>query len=540
MALNILEIQPTFNNISGQIGVDDQTNYPSQGIPLDGTYNVRGYLSVNLTSSTGTSVIYNNIGGTTPDIDLLVGTTSTLPILLPKDSYGNILWGTYDIVYNVIVSDPDQVDVIIANVTQGFSYTYEQEVPKVCLTADVNCQGATITSYDSTNYGAYATVTRVHNLFPPPVTGAATITGTGSSLSSGSPIYDQTWTQEVISQVSYTFPSGLIAIIELQGSREIPVVCDLGMTKIFCCIKKVFERYNSLLAKNTVRALDMHIDTVVPMLEAMVMYNAAVAAGNTNGAAKYYQLTIDISGCGEDCGCNSTEPQLIQPNIGSSNVTIVESPDNSINVVPIVDGITTTYQIQVSAALQAALAALKNVIVDTDTPAQIEVLASTVGNTITYKVNFKGSSALPYSILIDRLLIDTSTTGTSPADYLSIVTQEVVNSGSNIAPTVNHTILLGETVPNASTDVAVIQLTNILVDPTKNYTVSANMESRYSTPLTTSMSTIASEVLYANATSGSIYLRLINPITGQPYTLGQLNASSFGNLYITLTINSAQ
>ena len=50
MALNILEIQPTFNNISGQIGVDDQTNYPSQGIPLDGTYNVRGYLSVNLTS----------------------------------------------------------------------------------------------------------------------------------------------------------------------------------------------------------------------------------------------------------------------------------------------------------------------------------------------------------------------------------------------------------------------------------------------------------------------------------------------------------
>lgn len=539
MALTTLAIQPTFNNISGQIIVDDQTDYVGQGIPLDGTYTVRGFLAITLASSTGTSTIYNNIGGTTPDIDPTTSTTSVLTIDLPKDSGGNILQGTYSIVYNVIVGDPDQVDVIVADVTDGFSYTYQQDLPTVCLTADVNCQGATITSYDSTDYGLYATVSRTHNLYPPPATGATTITGTQASLSSGSPIYDKTWTQEVISTVTYNFPSGLIAIVGVEGSREIPVVCDLGMSKIFCCLKKVFNRYNSLTAKNIVAANDLYIDTVKPMLEAMVMYNAAVAAGNTNGASYYYNLTIETSGCGEDCGCSSSDPQLIEPNIGSSNVTIVTSPDNSISVVPVVDGITTTYQIQVSAALQAALSAIKNTVVTTATPTYLEVTSATVGNTTTYTVNYKPIGGLGYSTSMKRLLIDTATTGTSPANYMEVTSSEVANIGANIvSPATSHTVLLGQTVPNASTDVALVTIGNVLVDGTLPYQVTAEVMGKYSTAVVGSLADLDVEVLYSNVSSGAVTLRLINPTSGNPYTLADLNTKGYGNIYVTLTINS--
>lgn len=539
MALTTLAIQPTFNNISGQIIVDDQTDYVGQGIPLDGTYTVSGFLAITLASATGTSTIYNNIGGTTPDIDPNTSTTSALTIDLPKDTEGNILQGTYTVVYNVIVGDPDQVGVIVADVTEAFSYTYQQDLPTVCLTADVNCQGATITSYDSTDYGLYATVSRTHNLYPPPATGGSTITGTQESLSSGSPIYDKTWTQEVISTVTYNLPDGLIAIVGVEGSREIPVVCDLGMSKIFCCLKKVFDKYNRLLAKNIVAANDLYIDTVKPMLEAMVMYNAAVAAGNTNGASYYYNLTIETSGCGEDCGCSSSDPQLIEPNIGSSNVTIVTSPDNSISVVPVVDGITTTYQIQVSAALQAALSAIKNTVVTTATPTYLEVTSATVGNTTTYTVNYKPVGGLGYSTSMKRLLIDTATTGTSPADYMEVTSSEVANIGVNIvSPATSHTILLGQTVPNASTDVALITVGNVLVDGTLPYQVTAQVMGKYASAVVGALADLDVEVIYSNVSSGAVTLRLINPTSGNPYTLADLNTKGYGSIYVTLTINS--
>lgn len=539
MSLTTLAIQPTFNNTSSLIIIDDQTDYVGQGIPLDGTYTVKGFLAITLQSATGTSTIYNNIGGATPDITPETSTTSALQIDLPKDSGGNILQGTYTIIYDVVVTDPDQIGVVVADVTASFDYTYQQDLPKVCLTADVNCQGATITSYDSTDYGLYAMVSRTHNLYPPPATGATTITGTQASLSSGSPIYDKTWTQEVLSTVTYNLPDGLIAIVYVEGSREIPVVCDLGMSKIFCCLKKVFNRYNSLLAKNIVAANDMYIDTVKPMLEAMVMYNAAVAAGNTNGASYYYNLTVETSGCGEDCGCNSTEPQLIEPNIGSSNVTIVTSPDNSISVVPVVDGVTTTYQIQVSAALQQALAAIKNTVVTTATPTYLEVTSATVGNTTTYTVNYKPVGGLGYSTSMKRILIPSGTTGTSPSDYIAPTVAQVANIGANIvSPATSHTILLGQTVPNASTDTALITIGNVLVDGTLPYQVSAEVMGKYSSAVVGSLADLDVEVLYSNVSSGAVTLRLINPTSGNPYTLADLNTKGYGDIYVSLTINS--
>jgi hypothetical protein len=476
------------------------------------------------------------MGGVTADITPNTSTTSANAISLPKDSDGNIPKGTYTVTYNVIVTTLLGVDV--ADVTYSVSYVYDQDLPEVCLTADVNCQGATITSYDSTSYGSYATLSRVHILYPPPSVQQSPITGTQASLSSGSPIYDKTWTQEVESNVTYNLPNGLIVIVEVSGVREIPVVCDLGMTKIFCCLKKLFARYNGLQGINETKRQNMFVESIQPTIQNMVFYNAAVVAGDTNGAATYYAATIAASGCGDECGCESTEPQLIQPNIGSSNVTIVTSPDTSISVVPVVDGITTTYEIQLSAALQSIIANMTNVVVDTATPTYIEVTSASVGNTTTYTVNYRPSGALGYSLSTKRLSIDTSTTASSLSDYMEVTSSEVANIGGNIVTPASHLVYLGENVPNQDTDVALISVGNILVDATLPFNVDAKVMGKYSTTMTTSLSTIEAEVLYSDVTSGNIILRLVNPMTGQPYTLGELNASGFGTLYITLTINS--
>jgi hypothetical protein len=138
-----------------------------------------------------------------------------------------------------------------------------------------------------------------------------------------------------------------------------------------------------------------------------------------------------------------------------------------------------------------------------------------------------------------RLLIDTATTGTSPADYMEVTSSEVANIGANIvSPATSHTILLGQTVPNASTDVALIQLSNVLVDGTLPYQVTAQVMGKYASAVVGALADLDVEVIYSNVSSGAVTLRLINPTSGNPYTLADLNTKGYGSIYVTLTINS--
>ena len=535
-----LLIQPTFDNVNTLITVEDLTDYVGNGINLAFTQ-VNGYLRITLNSSTGTSVIYDNFGGATPDIDYNNSPISTSTINLPVDANGYAVQGTYTIEYNINVypiANPNLGKIY----TKSFPYLLQQDQPVACLAADVNCSASSITSYDTTVYGTYASVSRVHTLYPPPASGYASIVGLQATLSSGSPIVDKTWTQEIQSTVTYTYPSGLIFIIYVEGVREIPVVCDFGMNKIFCCLKKVFDRYNTLQTKNITAADAMYEDTVKPMLEAMVMYNAALDAGNATSAAYYYDLTIQVSGCGEDCGCTGSAPQVVNPSAGATNVVIVDSPDNSISVNPVIVGNTTTYEIQVSATIQNALNALKNTAITTNTPLSLDITSSTVGNTTTYNIDYVVlPTPLGYNLCEKLISINTINIGAFPNNYLTLTSTDIVNSGTNIDIPANHSVLLGQSSPNTSTDYALINVSGIFVTPTNPFTVTAQVMSKYNSTIPTIAFDLACEVLHCNTTTGDITLRLINPITGQPYKLSQLvlvGANSYANILISLTINS--
>jgi hypothetical protein len=260
--------------------------------------------------------------------------------------------------------------------------------------------------------------------------------------------------------------------------------------------------------------------------------------GNNNSASYWYSQIVEISGCSEDCGCSGGQPTLIDPSVGASQFTVVTNGDSSIQVIASTSGTTTTYAVQVNPSLQSLIANLYSRTISTTTPSYIQLIESGVGPVRNTEINFLTTNSLGYGVTSKRLAIDTSTTGTSPSNYISLATTNVVNLGGNITNTGTQTILFGQTVPNASTDLAIITIGNIFVDPTLPFNVSAEVMGKYSAVLTTSQNTLAVEILNVNITTGVIILRLINPMSGLPYTLAELNTAVFGTIYITLTINT--
>lgn len=533
MALTTVSTRTTLNNATQQIIVEDTTDYAAQGVPLDGTWPIAGRISIYLTSASGTSTVYDNLAGVNPDIDPNAGLTNTIPISLPLDSDGNAKLGTYTVTYTVTGQDNLGNDV---SVTSTATYDYDMSLPEVCLSVSINCVSSIITSYDETDYGSYATnIARVHTLYPPPASPMAVVTGTTSVLNAGPNIYDTTWTQGVVSTVTYTFPDGLLAVIELEGSREFGVTCDVGLGRIFCCLEKLQKRYDNALCQNPVKAAAMYEDTIKPTNEAMLMYKSALDAGATNSAAYWYAQIIARSGCGEDCGCSADGPQQIYPAFASVGQFIVDSPDNSIAVIPEVNGTITTFHIQVSAAIQNLIANLFSTTVSTGTPSYLTITPSGTGSNRNYNIDFVPTAITGASnACVKRFVINPSLDLT--ADFIEFTQDNLVNQGTKISNVGSQTVLLGTTVPNQSTDVAVFIISGVLVTGTDPISVSANVMGSNTVLSYTNTKNLEAEILFVNTTTGVIYVRLYNPQTGQPYTLGDLASGTFDNIYISFNL----
>lgn len=533
MALTTISIRTTLNNVTQQIVVEDTTDYAGQGVVLDGTWTIAGRISVYLTSASGVSTVYDNLAGLNPDIDPNAGLTNTIPITLPLDTDGNIKQGTYTVNYVLAGEDPLGATI---NLSITNNYDYDMELPEVCLTVSINCVSSIVTSFDETDYGTYATTTaRVHTLYPPPASPMAVVTGTTSVLNAGPNIYDTTWTQKVVTTVTYTFPDGLLAVLLLEGSREFGVTCDIGLGKIFCCIDKLQKRYDSALTQNPVRAKEMYEDTIKPTNEAMLMYKSALDAGDTTRVAYWYAQIIARSGCGEDCGCSSDGPQQVYPALGSVGQFVVDSPDNSISVIPEVNGSITTFHVQVSTAIQNLIASLFSTTVTTATPSYLDVTVSGTGSNRAYNVDFvPGAITGAANSCVKRFLIDLTLNAT--ADYLEFSQSNLVNQGTKITNVGSQTVLLGTTVPNQSTDIAVFIISGVLVTGTDPIMVDAKVMRSNTTLTYTNTKNIEAEVFWINTTTGAIYVRLYNPQTGQPYTLGDIASGTFDNIYISFNL----
>lgn len=532
MAVTTLSIQTTINNVLGQIQINDTTDYVGQGVVLDGSFAIAGRLAVYLTSASGTQTLYDNLLGVTPDIDPNIGPGNQNVINVARDINGNVLNGTYTVVYQVDITPPTDPQYRVSATTV---YDYDQELPKICLTAVVNCVAALVTSYDETNYGPYATsVSRQHTLYPPPASPMAPITGTQQTLIAGPNIYDTTWTQEVIATITFTMPSGLIVIVEKAGSREFKVVCDVALSQIACCLDKLMKKYEALRCKNPVRAQDMYDTIIAPTLRAMTVYEAMIGAGKTDEAAYWYQQIITNSGCDESCGCNSPGPNQIYPVLTSNNSFVVDSPDNSIKVVPEVIGNTTYYHIQVSTAIQNIINNFRNVTITTNTPAALQIVQTGTGSNINYELNVIGSGA--GTVLSEQntlIIIDGTTDGTN---YLAWEVHDKGRTGNNIQPFTSQIYVVGQTLPNQATDLAIINVLSVPVTPANRFMVWTQINKSNLSLIPTNLKNIECECLFVDFATGNITLRLYNPQNGNTYTLADLRSGGFDLINIAIKI----
>ncbi len=526
MALTTVSTQVTLNNVLQQITVVDTTDYAAQGVLLDGSVTVEGFLVITVASATGTTTVYSNGVGNPPDIDAVSSLNNIIPITLPQDTDGNILNGTYTITYSVVVDGGDPVVGVQ-------SFAYDMALPVVCLTRTINCGSSIITSYDETEYGTYASViSRVHTLYPPPSSPLSNTVGTQAILTVGPNIYDKTWTQGIASTVTYVFPSGLQAVLLVQGTHEFQVVCDQGINKLICCIDKLYTRMLNLECKNTTEAKLFRQETFQPTLDAIVAYEAAVSSGASDLADKYYTRIIEMSGCGEECGCSDDSPQQIVPVQGSGTTTIVTSPDGSIAVVPVVVGSTTTYQIQVSAALQQIINNIYNVTVTTGTPSSLTITQSGTYPNRNYQIDFSGSaSAVNHQS--SRLVIDMTNDG---INYLSLGVTSQINTGALIGNFAAQTYLLGQSTPNIATDLAVIRIAGVLATPTDALNITAQMNKTNGSLQYTNLNNLDCRILHVDNTTGVITLILYNPLTGSPYRLQDLLVGTFDLIHISFNV----
>lgn len=370
----LTSFQTTFRkDLTPDLQVTDTTDYTAAGVNIA---DVTIFLKLSLVTSSGTSVIYDNLNGVTPDITPSISLVNTAVTPLPTTA-SNITFGTYTIEAKYVV-------VAQADVAKTYTYSYNWTPPTISISHQTNIQTSTITTIDTTDYTSLMTaITRAHTTYPPPTSGGSNlVSALATNVYQG--IYTGTWSDKVVSTVTFTFSSGLIVIDEITGCIEWNVITQVDINEVLCCVNSTISRYEQLRLENAVKAKNMFESVIQPLNMALLYYSTYVISGCTDKAAVQLAKIIELTGC-EDCNCDDGCSIPIVPLADPAIVYVVDSPDLSITVVPQTVGTTTTYHIQVSATLQNLIANIVTAdLVSTD--GSVGITSSTVGNVTTFNL----------------------------------------------------------------------------------------------------------------------------------------------------------
>lgn len=254
----------------------------------------------------------------------------------------------------------DFFTVTYVNKTYNFNFCYS--TPTVEIEATVDCDCSKITSRDLTNYNITAcgstisptSIARVHTVSAPngqngqPVA-APTITSLMSAVVT--PIWTGVWTSTVITQLTYTLPSGLLVNMEVAGQDSYEASCAEGLCCVFQCMANLRNTYESFLTTNPTRAQE-YFTKLFSMTTAWMLYSAASNCGDFANKKKYLNEIIDIAksyNC-DCCGESDKFPVEIIPvcgavSGGNGNTVVVDTCGNGIIVSVNTVGTTTTYQV---------------------------------------------------------------------------------------------------------------------------------------------------------------------------------------------------
>lgn len=543
----------TLDRTTGTVYVTDTTNYIGNAIPINVNPNAAaGYVRLEVDTGSGPVTYYNNLLAINPpDVEVQGGAmvwANSLNIPIPLTTQGLPLQGKYIITYRVIGVDSGG-DPFDETLTQ--EYTFNVNDIQVCIETSVNCTASSATSVDDTNYeipnGTISSIQRDHTLYPPPASGQAALGPANLITLTYQPIYTTTWTAELVSTVTYNMDDGLIYIVELSGIKEFAVTCETNLNKILCCLVNLQQEYSALECSNPVKASLFKTNKLDPTLQHVILYLAAQSAGNANKIASEYAKIIEVSGCGEDCGCSGTAPALVSPQAGAPAITyVVDSLLNTIVVTTQTAGNTTTYFVDIDPALLNTINNLGTTTVSTTTPQWLTISQIGLAPNFNYRVNFN-SASIPGLKPQLYLRFQLTYNNAGPGQPFYNITRTVINNqqAGLILPSANHVFTFGQTTPNQQGDFAILRYQTFFdntVIVSRDYVATTNIMRVHNATggVVSDIKDMECEVFWFNPTSttGDIYLRLYNTATGQPYTLADLfSLNGTNDIYISLLIN---
>ena len=531
-----------FDETNGNLIIQDQTDWAALGITL-GPDVVNLYLKVVLVNDT-TVTIYDNLYGSTPDIVPTTSLFNVTAIPIPVDSDGNTVWGDYVITVNTNVIP--SVGPPYAMPIEEFTFNYGFTEPEQCLTHQVNCVAATVTSRDETDYGQYlTTITRVHNIYPPPNKASVKVGTQPVLIFNGGPdgpMWTGTWVQEVIATTIFTLPSGATVSKVLTLSREFDVSCDTNLCKVRCCLKKLVSRYDRARTSNPKEAANILQYELGPTQTDIIQFFMARDCGNDADMDKYMASIIEKSGCSGDCGCGGDEPQIITALTSgdTSGDVVVDSPDGSITVTPQTVGTTIYYHIVVAAWIQNILNNLSPTVVDSTIGSGITVTSSVSGGITTYHVN----PTLPLAVQENHVEVKGriyKNPVVAPGNPVYLFVPTVIYAiGKDTNASASITFALGENTPNLITDKVLLLVQSFVLPASAplEYTAHAQVM-RKTTNRASAISQVKDtefEVCWFDAETplDAVILRAYNPITGATKVFSDLVNDE--SLYLSISI----
>lgn len=263
---------------------------------------------------------------------------------------------------NTLTPETDIEFFTLTYVNRTYNFNFCYSTPTVEIEATVDCDCSRITSRDLTNYNITAcgstisptTISRVHTVSAPNgQDGQPVVSPTVTSLMSAtvSPIWTGVWTSSVVTELTYTLPTGLLVNMEVAGQDSYEASCAEGLCCVFQCMANLRNTYESFLTTNPTRAQE-YFTKLFSMTTAWMLYSAASNCGDLTNKRKYLNEIIEIAKS-YDCDCcgeSDKFPVEIIPvcgavSGGSGNTVVVDTCGNGVVVSVSTVGTTTTYQV---------------------------------------------------------------------------------------------------------------------------------------------------------------------------------------------------
>lgn len=311
--------------------------------------------------------------------------------------------------------------------TKEFTATYSDEFPEIEIEVDVDCFCGTLVSTDATSYGSGATInSRTHTVVYPAALNIADVVSSNAVVTI-SPIYTQTWTTIIETNLTYTLSTGVTVDVILTGSQETVVDCDLSLCQISCCLLALNNRYlnnktaNPPLAATYLAALNRAFQLVQ-------LFKMAQECGQTTAAATALSEIRTVADCTENCGCgDNEEPSQIIPLCSAGGATTaVVTAGTGITVTTTSSGTTVTYSVAISSSVMNIINSLSPVNVVGGTG--VTVTESSVGGVQTFTVDVD-DPWVPLNTQEAKCLLEWSNFA---APTLTITTSNIVREGSNM------------------------------------------------------------------------------------------------------------